>query len=267
MKNFILSSMVIGAVLTIVSAPLFLRKRVENTPRAPREPARADETKILTIIPDREVVPDQGSAGPGHLPPERVIPPVVEKASLPNAAPARPPGPARLYWNRMARKFERQQEQLAGEIDPVKRMHLIRSLSSYVRVDTSTAIDWAIGLQDPSEQQAALEAINDKALVGIGAKIQVDETGFPRIRETMVMSAIAATGEVKSGDYIVGMDDGTGEPVYFEGLPARQVAQHLRGQAGSMIRLFIKRFSDTGNAPQTFDIPIRRSLIVVEPPP
>jgi C-terminal processing protease CtpA/Prc len=265
MKKFILSSIVIAAVLTIVSAPHFRKNTPENTPSAPREQARAEEMKAEAVTLDRDAVPRQETAAQDNLTPAQVIAPAIENPTPPKAAATPPPDPALLRWDRMARKFE-QQEQFARETDPAKRLNLIRAMSSYVRIDTLTAIDWAIGLQDPSELQVALEAINNKALVGIGAKIQVDETGFPRIRETTVMSAVGATGQVEPGDYIVGMNDGTGEPFYFEGLPAREIAQHLRGQAGSEIRLLIKRISDTENVPQTFDIPIRRSLIVVQPP-
>jgi C-terminal processing protease CtpA/Prc len=267
MKNLIIVCVVIVAVLTIISAPHLLKQGLEKSSAAPREPVRTEEAKPEPVTLDRDVVVPVPEAVVHHTPPpKQVIAPVVEKPTPPKAAAAAPPDPALLRWNRMARKFEQQQEQLALETDPAKRLKLIRALSSYVRIDTLTAIDWAIGLQDPYEQQAALEAVNHKALVGIGAKIQVDETGFPRIRETTVMSAVAATGQVEAGDYIVGMDDGTGTPVYFEGIATRKVAQHLRGPAGSELRLFMERVAPDGNTAQVFDVIVQRSLLVVEPP-
>ena len=124
-----------------------------------------------------------------------------------------------------------------------------------------------MALQDPSEQRAALEAINQSSLSGIGARIETDDTGFPRIRETTVLSAIAATGLVEPGDYIVGMVNEDGQPVSFEHLSIQQVVQQLRGPSGSEIQLLIERLPSEGNgASQTFDVSVQRSLLVIQPP-
>jgi C-terminal processing protease CtpA/Prc len=261
MKNFIIFILVVVAVLTIVSAPRLLKHSLKNTAKAPKEPAVAEEVTTEAVIPIQEVALVRDT-----LTPEKGIPPAVKKPTPPKVATAPPSNPALRYWERMARQFERQQGQLAREMDPAKRLALIRAMSGYVRMDTLSAIDWAMSLQDPSEQQAALEAINNKALVGIGARIQVDETGLPRIQETTVMSAVAASGRVEPGDYIVGMDDGTGAPVYFEGVAAHKVAQQLRGQPGTELRLLMERVAPDGNTAQGFEVIVHRSLLVVEPP-
>jgi C-terminal processing protease CtpA/Prc len=139
-------------------------------------------------------------------------------------------------------------------------------MAGHVRVNTLQSLEWAMSLTDPAERRAALEAINKMSLSGIGARIEVDETGFPKIRETTVLSAVAATGQVAPGDYIVGMEDASGEAVNFEGLPARQVAQHLRGEPGSELRLQMERVAPDGSEAYSYEVTIQRSLLVIQPP-
>ncbi len=139
-------------------------------------------------------------------------------------------------------------------------------MARHVRFDTLAAIDWAMNLSDPEEQRIALEAINKHALVGIGAEIEMDATGYPKIRKTTPMSAVGSTGMVEPGDYIVGMDGGNGDPIYFDGLSTAQIIQLLRGKAGSEIRLLMERASQYGGTPQVFEVPVQRSLIIIQPP-
>ena len=139
-------------------------------------------------------------------------------------------------------------------------------MAQHVRFDTLNAIDWATNLADPEERRIAMEAINKSALVGIGAKLEMDATGYPKIQETTPMSAVGSTGMVEPGDYIVGMDDGNGDPTYFDGLSTAQIVKLLHGKAGSEIRLLMERKSEHGGAPQVFDVPVHRSLIVIQPP-
>jgi C-terminal processing protease CtpA/Prc len=184
----------------------------------------------------------------------------------PDRLPPQQPDPAQ-YWERQAQRFNGLLEQLAREPDPARRKALIRALAGYVRIDTLGTLDWAMGLQDPSEQRAALAAINHSSLSGIGARIETDDTGFPKIRETTVLSAIAATGLVEPGDYIVGMVDPDGQPISFENLSIQQVVKYLRGQPGSEVQLLIERLPSDGNAEsQTFGVPVQRSLLVIQPP-
>lgn len=184
----------------------------------------------------------------------------------PDRKPPQPPDPA-TYWEHQARRFNGLLGQLAREQDPSRRRTLIQTLAGYVRIDTLGTLDWAMGLQDLNEQRAALEAINKFALSGIGARIETDETGFPIIRETTVLSAIAATGLVEPGDYITGIMDPDGQPVSFQNLSSQQVVKYLRGLPGSEIQLLMERLPEDGNgAPHTFDVSVQRSLLVIQPP-
>ena len=221
-------------------------------------------------VPVREDGGTELDVRPEPLP--RPKPPAVSKVESPAARkqPDRPspkhPDRAQ-YWERQARRFNGLLEQLAREQNPARRKALIRTLAAYVRIDTLETLEWAMGLQDPIEQRAALEAINHSSLSGIGARIETDDTGFPVIRETTVLSAIAATGLVEPGDYIVGMVNPDGQPVSFEHLSIQQVVKYLRGQPGSEVQLLIERLpSDENSGSETFDVSIQRSLLVVQPP-
>jgi len=169
------------------------------------------------------------------------------------------------YWQSVKSRFNRQIQTLDREQDPARRSQLIQSMARHVRFDTLSAIDWATNLSDPEEQRIALEAINKHALVGIGAKLEMDATGYPKIQETTPMSAVDSTGRVEPGDYIVGMDDGNGDPFYFDGLSMAQIVKLLHGKAGSEVRLLMERKSEHDGASQVFDVSVQRSLIVVQP--
>jgi len=203
---------------------------------------------------------------------EKPAPPVPVKVAVP--APQTPPktatenmqDAARRYWAAQAQRFDRQQDRLSREEDPARRINLIRAMAGYVRVNTPSALDWAMGLENREERRAALEAINKKSLSGIGARIETDETGYPKIRDTTVLSAVGATGLVEPGDYIVGIERGDGQSVNFEGLPTKQVVQFLRGQPGTEVKLIMERAPVDGSTPYAFDVTIQRSLLVVQPP-
>jgi C-terminal processing protease CtpA/Prc len=184
----------------------------------------------------------------------------------PEREPPKRPDPAQ-YWEVQARRFNRLLERFAGEQDPSRRKALIRALAGYVRIDTLGTLDWAMSLQDPYEKNAALEAISKSSLSGIGARIETDETGFPKIRETTVLSAIAATGQVEPGDYITGMIDSNGRPISFEGLSMQQVVKHLRGEPGSEVQLLMERVPGNGSGETyIFDVPVQRSMLIIQPP-
>ena len=115
--------------------------------------------------------------------------------------------------------------------------------------------------------RAALDAINKNALVGIGARIQTDETGLPKIVDTTVLSAIASTGMTEPGDYISGMMNSDGSFISFKDRPIQQIVKLLHGQPGTEVRLLMERASADGHAePYSFDVPVLRSMIIMQPP-
>ncbi len=203
-----------------------------------------------------------------HPAPQKAV--VRQVAARPNPT-KQPPKKAlseqqriRQYWQQAEDRFNRQWDRLAQERDPSMRARLINAMARYIRMDTLSTVEWAMSLEDPEECRLALEAINKYALTGIGAKIGVDETGFPFIRETTVLSAVESTGMVAAGDYIIGLQDESGRYVDFEGLPVQQIVKHLRGEAGTGILLYMER-AEGGNA-YVYEVPVTRSLLVVLPP-
>lgn len=201
---------------------------------------------------------------------------ITEAETPTNQPPAKKPPPRRTtleeeqnaalkrYWTTKQKLFDQLWAQLEQEQDPDKRRRLIQQMSYHVRVDTLAALDWATGLTDEEERRIAMDAISKNALVGIGARLQLDATGFPSIQETTELSSI--DGQVEPGDYIIGMHNENGEAVYFEGMPLPEIVQHLRGEAGTRIRLLMQRMPESGNSdPSTFEIPITRSMIILQP--
>jgi len=163
-------------------------------------------------------------------------------------------------------RFDQQAERLDYEADPAQRAQIIESLSEYVQVDTPRTIEWAMSLEDPNERYLAMEAINRNALTGIGAKLAVDATGYPKIRETTPLSAIGSTGMVEPGDYIVGMMDENGQMISFHGMDLPEIVGTLRGEAGTDVYLYMERPGPDGMSTTPFEVPVRRSMLVILPP-
>ena len=266
--------------LLLVSAPVaamigYLHLREKPVPEPVADAPIAVETNTTPTVEGLAVADSAPKPVAKPEPkPEPPAPIVVKQKPLPVPKPAVPrPQPRQLtreerikhYYDSMKRNFERQGQQLAREQNPDRRDRLIAAMARNVRVDTLQTLEWAMGLEDPHDKWAALDAINKNALVGIGARIEMDHTGFPKIKDTTIMSAVGSTGMVEPGDYIIGMNDGSGDPVYFDRMPMQQVVNHLRGQAGTDIELIMERVNDKGE-PTAFDVPVQRSMIVMQPP-
>lgn len=82
-----------------------------------------------------------------------------------------------------------------------------------------------------------------------------------------MLGAIASTGMAEPGDHISGMVNGDGSITRFRNLPVRAIVRLLRGRPGSEVRLLVERDPVDGNGePTSFDVAVRRSMIVVLPP-
>ena len=171
------------------------------------------------------------------------------------------------WRRRQSQSFDEQVERFDDEDNPAMRMRLIQQLAYNVRRDTLSTVDWAMGLEDPEEQKIALEAINRNALIGIGATLVMDDTGLPLISNTLELGAVASSGLVESGDRILGMVDSDGSTIYFKGRSMSQIVALLRGQAGTEVRLLMKRNPGEGNTEATtFEVPVQRSMLIIQPP-
>lgn len=241
------------------------------------EPAGELPPAVMANIPAATARPESPEPDPQLVRLQTPPAPEAEAAPEPEPQPKpqlvqkedqqiQPPRPdyAR-YWKQQERQFNNLVDRLANETDPRRRQSLINAIARHIRVDTLATLDWVSTLETAEEQRAALEAINRNALVGIGARIEVDSTGLPLIRETTIMSAVEATGMVAAGDYISGMVQPDGTTVHFDGMPVQQIVRHLRGQVGTEPTLMMKRYNDDGST-ITFDVAVPRSLLVVGPP-
>ncbi len=266
MKKHALQILMVAAALAMGVAYRY-RHAMFHRP-VEEEPVPLQAQEVSKPIPDVRAaippLPKPAAQKPEPQAPPRIAAPPVGKQPADAEASRRR---ALQYWRLAAQRFEKQGIMLDRESDPARRMNLIQTMARNVRIDTLNTLDWAMGLEDQTEQRAALNAINKNALVGIGARIQADETGLPKIVDTTVLSAIASTGMTEPGDYISGMVNSDGSFISFRDLPLRQIVQLLRGQPGTEVRLLMERASADGLAePYSFDVPVLRSMIIMPPP-
>lgn len=272
MKNRTIQLIAIGLAIAAGAALLYVHpvkvpRQAESLPAADLESIHEKTGMTNTVvqsIPPTPPATDQLNQKPA--PEEMTTPPLTEKEAADMPATAQPRRNPTQYWEMAEKRFNHQLDLLEQEQDPALRNRLIQNIAQYVRIDTMAAIEWALGLEDPAERQLAMEAINQYALTGIGAMIAKDETGFPLIKDTTVVSAVASTGLVEPGDYIIGMQNENGDVVSFEGMTVHEIVQRLRGKAGTEILLYIERITESGTDSTVFDVPVQRSLIVIQPP-
>lgn len=272
MTIYKISALILVSILGI-GAVVYTQRTPAKTESQPAEhseiplPAKTPlpAPEIVQVTPPLEVVKQAPEPEEEPVVEAPVVPPKKQAAPKPQLSKEeRQQQAMNRYWDQMARNFNRQLDQLDNEQNPERRLRMIQSIARYVRVDTLTALDWAATLTDPEEQRAALNAINQNALTGIGARIDTDETGLPVIRKTTILSAVESTGMVETGDYIAGMVKPDGSLVYFKDWPLQKVAQVLRGEPGTEVQLMMERVSPDG-VWHSFDVPVQRSLIVMEP--
>jgi len=267
MKKYLTASILL---LALVGGSVLLRPDRETEivaeepiPTPPEKKVEIPEPELVhSIVEIPEITAPEPQAERTAQPEPR---PKVELVQKTTQRPAPPTPDYSRYWKQQQRRFDDLANRLANETDPEKRQQLINAIARFVRVDTLATLDWVATLETPEEQREALEAINKNALVGIGARIEQDKNGLPKIRETTIMSSIEATGMVAPGDYISGMIRPDGTMVDFEGMPLHQVVRHLRGKVGTEPTLMMKRYNDDGSTLQ-FDVSVPRSLLVVGDP-
>lgn len=252
----LLSWAVPATIAVMASLSFWTHTPAPTTDETTKLDAPEKEAELPRPLPPPDRSTAQETAAPAASPEPRRRP-----ASPPPPKPSATTRQQERYLDQRAQLFLNQQERLDAETDPDKRHQLIRRMANHVRVDTLSTLDWAMTIEDPEEQRAALEAINDRALVGIGAQISQDENGLPRITDTTLLSAAAATGRVRAGDHIAGMINENGTYIDFMDRPLPQIIQNLRGKAGTDITLLMQD-PETG---EIFEVPIIRSMIVLPP--
>jgi len=263
MKKRTIQLIAIGFALVAVGLLTGIPRRGEGDPVAPapvidRTPPKAKPSP--TAEPPAAPAVVQEKPVPNKI--VRKTTPVAESTSKPAPTPAR--NPYHQQWQKAEERFYQLWDKLAEEQDPAQRQRLINEMAQYVRMDTLGTIEWAMELSDAADRRLALEAINKYSLSGIGARIEMDESGLPKIRDTTALSAIDATGLVETGDLLIGMQDENGHVMDFTGLSIHEIVRHLRGKPGTDILLYVERPAD-GQA-ESFEVPVTRSMLVIQPP-
>ena len=213
-----------------------------KAPEIPSAPEKVPEPKVVEAEPVQEIVIKAKPAPPLYSPEEQRI------------------AEQKRYWQHISSRFKAKMDLLANETDPRKRMQLIRQIAPYVRMDTLATLDWVSTLETAEEQRRALEAVNQNALIGIGARIEKDETGLVKIRDTTILSAVGSSGKVENGDYIAGVKQSDGSTIDFKGMSMQEIVKILRGKPGSEVQLLMQ----TPDA-EPYSVSVNRSMIIMEP--
>src|SRR5262249_13850064 len=101
-------------------------------------------------------------------------------------------------------------EQLRGFFDSL--------FAGWAEKDTTATMDWAQGMGDPADREAALQAIQSVAPVGIGAVLSVQE-GYPVINQLLPGTPAELSGQVRPGDRILALAQGDSAFVNARDLP------------------------------------------------
>jgi len=94
---------------------------------------------------------------------------------------------------------------------------------------------------------------------GIGAQLQQTEDGTTKVTSIVPGSASYKQGQLKSGDIILKVAQGSNTPVDIAGMPLDSVVQLIRGKKGTEVRLTIKKPDAS-----TIVIPIIRDKVETE---
>jgi hypothetical protein len=125
--------------------------------------------------------------------------------------------------------------------------------------NTDDAVAWANGFSDPTERQAAHQAIYEGAPRGIGAVLKV-ENGFPTVRGVVPGSPLDGSG-VQTGDQFLEVWDSNGarHPLYGKDLGT--TVNLIRGEPGSEVTLRVLRQNKTSGRLEEYLVPVTRGQL------
>jgi C-terminal processing protease CtpA/Prc len=262
MKRKHIAWLIIPAVVA-AGALLYIQNKPEPAPEvtpvvAASAPAPPPAPEPVEIKPEPKPEPEPVAVVETNKPVQEIIikatPPPAIKTQQEQRLEQQ-----KKYWAHVQTRFLAKMDQLAREKNPQRRQQLIRQIAQYVRMDTLATLDWIATLNSPEEQKLAMEELNKHALVGIGARIEKDQTGLPAIRDTTLLGAIETSGQVQKGDHIAGVIGADGKQIDFYDLSMKDIVTHLRGEAGTEVELVVMRNGIK------FNVTVDRSMIVMEP--
>lgn len=110
---------------------------------------------------------------------------------------------------------------------------------SWGGMDTQAALDWANGLPNSNDRDAALGSIRKAAPVGIGAMLGTDPDGYPMIQDVVPGGAASEVASLGKGARIAAVYDAQGQPVDLQGKELQEAISLLRGAAGTPVTMEI----------------------------
>jgi PDZ domain len=144
---------------------------------------------------------------------------------------------------------------LSGQVPEGDRRNFVSSIfAGWAGDDTDAAIQYANQLPDPSDRDAAMQAIRTTAPVGIGTALRI-ENGYPVVDQVLPGAAADLNGQLHAGDRIVAWAGADGLFVNAQNLPLQQVVQAIRGAPNTALQLqIIPAGAPPDSAPQTISI-------------
>lgn len=106
--------------------------------------------------------------------------------------------------------------------------------------DTLAAMQWAGSLADDNARSAAQQGINAAAPIGIGARVATGEGGIPVLRDIVPGGPASASGQLRAGDAVLAVSDGSGGWVSSQGMGANQIVGLIRGEANTRVSLQVQ---------------------------
>ena len=120
--------------------------------------------------------------------------------------------------------------------------------------DTAASLQYAEQLPDPSQRDAALQAIRGVAPVGIGAALRMED-GYPVVNQVMTGTPADLSGQLHPGDRIIGIAQGDGRFVDAHGASQADTVQMIRGAPNTVLQLqVIPAGAAPDSPPQTIAI-------------
>jgi hypothetical protein len=126
----------------------------------------------------------------------------------------------------------------AGKLSPAdRRKFLDAAFIAWAKDDTDAALKWIDEhLSDPTDKDAAMQAIRSVAPVGIGAQLALQD-GYAVIDRLFPGTPAELSGQLHPGDRILAVAQGDDAFVDAHNIPLGEMVQAIRGAPGTLIQL------------------------------
>jgi hypothetical protein len=144
---------------------------------------------------------------------------------------------------------------LSEQLSPGDRRQFYDSLfANWAQKDTAAALQWAEQLPDATERDAAINAIQRVAPVGIGAELSMQD-GYAVITRLLPGTPAELGGLLRPGDRILGVAQGDYAYVDARGMALKDLVNAIRGTPGTLLQLqVLSADAPPGSVPRTVSI-------------